>query len=323
MGQNGAGKTSFAQAFRWCLYGDTDFSDDILLSRIVSQKMLPGEDKEVEATLELIHSDTHYSITRKQKYKKAQDGRITKPVTSAFSISYKEKDGNTCYVPNLDTQFKMKEILPPDLSRYFFFDGERIGNMGKDVRNGKGKEFIEAVKSLFGLNAFTSALKHLKENNASSVIGQYNKAYSGAANSDIVKIASEIDDLTADISQINSRLEEIDQMDSMSQDKVETLKARIEKNNTSVDLSNERDTLKTKMQSLEVSHKNKVKLLLQDFNKNAYFYFPKKMMNDALVSLQNAEKLDKGVPDIHARTIDFIMKRGKCICGSHFKLGNY
>lgn len=25
MGENGSGKTSFAQAFRWCLYGETDF----------------------------------------------------------------------------------------------------------------------------------------------------------------------------------------------------------------------------------------------------------------------------------------------------------
>ena len=42
-GDNGSGKTSFAQAFRWCLYGDADFTDKVLLSKSVSDQMLPGD----------------------------------------------------------------------------------------------------------------------------------------------------------------------------------------------------------------------------------------------------------------------------------------
>lgn len=33
MGENGAGKTTFAQAFMWCLYGETDFSDKAVLCK--------------------------------------------------------------------------------------------------------------------------------------------------------------------------------------------------------------------------------------------------------------------------------------------------
>ena len=32
IGENGTGKTTFAQAFFWCLYGDTDFKDKVMLS---------------------------------------------------------------------------------------------------------------------------------------------------------------------------------------------------------------------------------------------------------------------------------------------------
>lgn len=38
--------------------------------------------------------------------------------------------------------------------------------------------------------------------------------------------------------------------------------------------------------------------------------------------VENAEALDKGIPDIHARTIDFLIKRGFCLCGNHIEVGN-
>ena len=34
MGENGSGKTTLAQAFTWCLYGDTDFEDTEVLNKI-------------------------------------------------------------------------------------------------------------------------------------------------------------------------------------------------------------------------------------------------------------------------------------------------
>ena len=39
MGENGSGKTTLAQAFTWCLYGATDFDDQIVLNKAISQNM--------------------------------------------------------------------------------------------------------------------------------------------------------------------------------------------------------------------------------------------------------------------------------------------
>ncbi len=38
--------------------------------------------------------------------------------------------------------------------------------------------------------------------------------------------------------------------------------------------------------------------------------------------LSETDKLDKGIPDIHARTIDFLIKRGVCLCGNKIEIGN-
>ena len=168
-GDNGAGKTSFAQAFRWCLYGETDFSNKTLLSMAVSDQMLPGDEKDVQVEICLVHNDIEYTVTRRQRYKKDTANRISNSGRNKFVISYKKSDGNTEYVPELETELKMKEILPADLSRYFFFDGEHIDHMGKEIRNGRSSDFADAVRSLLGLNAFIATLNHLKGNGKNSV----------------------------------------------------------------------------------------------------------------------------------------------------------
>ena len=45
-------------------------------------------------------------------------------------------------------------------------------------------------------------------------------------------------------------------------------------------------------------------------------------MGDALRQLAEADKIDKGIPDIHARTIEYLLKRKKCICGADIEFGN-
>ena len=45
MGDNGSGKTTFLQAFFWCLYGTTDFSDQSVINHDVAQKLIPKNKK--------------------------------------------------------------------------------------------------------------------------------------------------------------------------------------------------------------------------------------------------------------------------------------
>lgn len=41
MGENGSGKTTLAQAFTWCLYGDTDFDDKSMLCKQLDKQCFP------------------------------------------------------------------------------------------------------------------------------------------------------------------------------------------------------------------------------------------------------------------------------------------
>ena len=55
IGENGTGKTTFAQAFFWCLYGETDFTNKTMLNRVLAEQMTPDQKITVKVVLKLTH----------------------------------------------------------------------------------------------------------------------------------------------------------------------------------------------------------------------------------------------------------------------------
>ena len=173
LGENGTGKTTFAQAFFWCLYGETEFTDKVILNRIVAREMTPENPQTVRVELSLKHGEVLYTLIREQVYRKEYSGKI-KADNTTFSIARRDHTGNTEYVKKSLCQAEVKSILPKELSRYFFFDGERIERMSKDIsQDKKANDFAEAVKGLLGLNAIFTAIQHFKPTSKYGVIGSY------------------------------------------------------------------------------------------------------------------------------------------------------
>ena len=320
MGENGSGKTTLAQAFTWCLYGDTDFDDKSMLCKATAQSMLPGNEEKVRVELALQHNNIEYLCIREQLYSKDNSGSIRRHNQTTFKIAYKNADGQREYVPDGETELRMKEILPKELSKYFFFDGERIGNMSKEIRKGKSAEFAQAVRSLLGLSAFQSALDHLGGRN--SVIKMYNESYDTESDSKIAQYTKEIEEYEEKLRAIEERLAAIDGEEAIATDKKAELEEEIRLNKDSEILAKERDELVRKIKELVAKKASSEDSLLKVFNNNAHSYFAKKMMSDALSQLAAADKIDTGIPYIHAKTIEFLIKRKKCICGADIEFGN-
>ena len=97
IGENGTGKTTFAQAFFWCMYGETSFSDKIILNRVVASEMRPGQEEKVIVTLSLRHGDVGYTLIREQTYRKGYNNNV-KGDNTIFDIAIKDAGGNTNYV---------------------------------------------------------------------------------------------------------------------------------------------------------------------------------------------------------------------------------
>ena len=230
MGENGSGKTTFAQAFTWCLYGTTDFADPQILCKSTLQDMTPGDTKTVRVVINLNHRGIDYSISREQDYQLDSVGKLKKPSPTKLSIRYKDRNGQQEFVKDNLKESKIKEILPKELSKYFFFDGERIGNMSKEIQRGKSDEFAEAVRRLLGLDTYTTAMEHLKGKRAgkTTVIGIYNSQYDSSSDSKIAAYSRDIDKYTTEKDRLENRNAELEKMMPDIQGKINELRELIE-----------------------------------------------------------------------------------------------
>ena len=322
IGENGTCKTTFAQSFFWCLYGETDFTDKILINRTVAEKLQPDQKATVRVELRLTHGSANYEIVRTQEYKKSYSGKVS-GANTVLSISVKSADGNTRYLKPLECETEIKKILPKELSSYFFFDGERIEKMSKEIASGKKSSgFSDAVVGLTGLKATLAALGHLSPTKSSSVIGKFNDDYKGDSSEKILKFTKEIEALQAELDKIESRLAEIDN----EIDAARTSKAKFEEDIKQFadgeKLQNQRDKLNRELTAAKKVKAQFIKALCTTFNGGMTSFFSMSLVERALKVLSESDFSGKDIPEMHAKTIKYLIKRGTCICGTHLSEGS-
>lgn len=322
IGENGTGKTTFAQAFFWCMYGETEFSDKTILNKVVAAEMRPGQEEKVMVTLALRHGEIGYTLYREQVYRKDYNNNV-KGDNTVFNIAIKDATGNTSYVKRTQCEAEVKGILPKELSRYFFFDGERIEKMSKDISSGKkSTDFAEAVKGLLGLNGFISAIAHFNPRSKNGVIGSYNSSFDSKSNEKISEYSATITRCNSEIEKLEAQLDTLDtQIESAKQrkaEKTEEIKQYAEGEN----LQNQKEALQKEIRNIEASRANIYKAVCREFNSSMSSFFSMSLIKRALTLLSEEDFTGKDIPYMHTKTIEYLIKQKVCICGTHLDEGS-
>ena len=318
LGDNTYGKTTLLQAFNWCLYGTVVFpyNPDFLLNLEVANDMLNGDTKEVGVEIVLLHDNTEYVITRTQRYHMNHD-KVAGEKTPLPKVSYKQPDGQMESVKAIDVKNVINNILPEELSTFFFFDTERVNSITKR------KDVTDAVKGLLGLAAIDSAIKHLGNRaSKSTVIGSL---YAGldlsrggeaenalrlmqAAEDKRQSIKEQSDECGSQISHYEARKE---QLDIILRDNQET--SRLQKRKEELE----------KAIAQEQKHVNSsVDSFFKSFSKNSLPFFVQPLIKTASNYLKEVKIDDKGIKDLTRSTIMELLERGRCICGAELCDGN-
>ena len=156
-GANGAGKTTLLNAFTWALYGS--MSDDVeeqhrMVTDIVWRSLPVGGAVDLAVELTFDHEGHDYRLRRSAQVRKQSDEQ-QKP-SAEVKLWQTMADGSSEEIGA--PQERIYSILPKGVSRFFFFNGERIEKL---VQRGAYAEVQQDIKTLLDLEQVERALEHL------------------------------------------------------------------------------------------------------------------------------------------------------------------
>jgi len=309
IGVNTSGKTTLIRAFEWVLYNKNEFDDKNLLNKNVADSMQVGETQAVWGTLVIEHNGKEYEITRKQVY--TCIGSSIRPSISNATIMYLQPDGQTKTEIGSDFDSNIERILPRALSNYFFFGGERVGAISS-------REDIESsVKGLMGLDVLYNAMAHLK-----TVINKLKKSMDFSGDQNAQNIQQKLDGALQRKQECETELSNIaEQLDYYRSEK-EKYAALLRANEETAAAQRRREQLESVIQSLNVRIEKDKKELVSVFSRNSFAFFSLPLLRNVVATLNNASEETESVPEMTAATIDYILKRKVCICGTCISEGS-
>lgn len=325
MGENAAGKTTLIESFSWIFYGSSKLKN-IWNTDLLNECEL-GKSVRVEGYINLKHNNVDYTIKRiAQKWKNNKTFSIDPDV---FEVSYIDSEGISQRKLGQEASRLINKIVPKDLFSYFFFKGEQIEKIGKDMagvnKSIESKESIKAVRGLLGFSSLYDAMKHLKSlsNEYNEEINTNNKDEKLAEiTSEIirytenVKKAHEALDGTPDQPGLKESLSIIEEQKDKKSDEIASYKAAEVMQKRTIEINSE-------LRSIDSQIAKKRKEIFENFSSRSYEFFSNKLINIARDTLKHEDAIDKGIPSMDSKSIDYILNvRKKCLCGADLIPGN-
>ena len=193
-GNNGFGKTSIMNAFRYVLWGKIyDRKRRIVSPSAFVNTNALAENGDMIVELHMIYDEDSYIVTRGLK-RMSGDGSVD--YTNIFHI---KKNGSI--LPPQEKDILLESILPDKISRFYLFDGELLGEYEDllDDTDESGAKIKRSIEDILGLPLLEDA-----RDNLSVVLGKLN--------TEVSKITA-ADDRTATLSKnIAETQEELDHL---------------------------------------------------------------------------------------------------------------
>lgn len=324
LGDNTVGKTTIAQAFRWGLYGcllvekGKRQEDYVLLNNEVIEWMDSNSRAEVSVELVILNEQRRYRLFREITYIRKLPQTIVSETARKLTLgigSLKSTKADEIKVEEKKIPEVINELFPKDLSHYFLFDGERWN----DISIGGMKENIkESVHKLTGLSAVKNAMLHLKDIGRNSVITKFKGNISGSGaifdnlKEDAKREERKIEHLAEQINAIEINIENYSKM-------IQEIEEYLLTNQATEQLQNNYQQLKLLLNAKAKSLEKSYRILVDDFSSSAYKAIAEPMLYEAMEKLKEVRFERRDIPHMRQATIDFLLERGECICGTCIK----
>lgn len=167
------------------------------------------------------------------------------------------------------------------------------------------------------------AIEHLKPTRANSVYGLFNSSYAGNSKNAIDRLTKEIDTYDKDLEEIQKKLEQYSDDKDAASRALKQYEEDIKQFREGEKLQIELKKLESEKNQILRNRSNQFMYIGNDFNdgKANTRFFALSLANRAIELLSKSDFSGKDIPDMHARTIKYLLKRGTCLCGTHLDEG--
>ncbi|MES9759362.1 AAA family ATPase, partial [Priestia megaterium] len=157
-GMNGAGKTSIMEGINLCLYGGK--AEDLF--RFINRKQLALGNANVSFELELEMDDASPLIVKRSWSAGVIDMPKAKDLEERLVVV---RDGKRVSVQNKQMwQDFIRATIPPGITQFFFFDGEKIQEIAADDHSEvRLKSSLESALGIEYINKLSSDLLYIKQ----------------------------------------------------------------------------------------------------------------------------------------------------------------
>jgi DNA sulfur modification protein DndD len=310
-GFNGAGKTTLLNAFVWCLYGE--FTPDLehkdrLINECAFAEASIGEEVQCRVALQFEFRGETYRAERTADVVKTGASETDRSKVT-FQLLRTTSKGETEQVAQNEAarQYRIEQILPRSLYRFFFFNGERVEALAKS----DAYENIESgVKTLLDIEVYERGADHLRGPVTKALAEEAKKAGDD-------KLAEAMDLLQkkhAEQARLRDDSAELEENIRALQDEISKLERRQEQVRESSALANNRKQLKDEETELRGRINSESKALAALVSKSGYLAFGTKAFEVTEAQVAAARKRGDLPAKIKPQFVDDLLASRVCVC---------
>ena len=208
-GMNGAGKSSIMEAVNFCLYGAKNEE----IYRCINRREKARNNTSVSFELALEEDDGAELLIKRSWSAGTIEYPKPKDLSERLVVV---KDGKRVTVQNKDIwQEYIRAAIPPGITQFFFFDGEKIQEIASDDHSEvRLQSSLEAALGIHLINRLASDVAYLKQEERKGFVDisdadlEFKESELKREKSKLAKKCQEKDDITAEIASFTQQQEE-------------------------------------------------------------------------------------------------------------------
>lgn len=312
-GNNGSGKTTILSAIEWVLYEefppDFEFPDQLLHNSVFSTlKEAQSADTAVELHLE--DKGNRYIIRRTATIRKVKSHQ---EVTSVdVKMERIDRGGKSSLVPAPDNL--IQNMFPPNLSQFFFFNGERLSD---NAAHGF-QELGEEIRFIMGLVKYERAMKRLPKVREKLTF-ELAELSSDARSAQLSK---DLEASVSDSAELNERSGRLGESIRSSTEKYQSVQQKLRQHAASRELQSAREAFRRDLTTNETQLLEERKHLAKLINDQSAVLFMREMSEQTLANADVLRIRGELPRAVKTQFIDDLLLEGSCICGTSLEEGS-